>query len=146
MTCSPQSLYRDTRNVHQTLYLDGKNRAMVCSLRLCTRTLPRFNISAHSLHAQTNTNALYCRAVRSKRRAKNEFEFFILTCVVSLFDFSCWPLFMTFCARVEHQYFLVLINILSWNLTLRLLLTRTIKAICLSQFLHSISTVNKITL
>jgi hypothetical protein len=63
MTCSPETLYRDTRNAHKTLYLDGKNRAMVCSLQLCTRTLPRFNISAHSLHAQTNTNALYCRAV-----------------------------------------------------------------------------------
>jgi hypothetical protein len=31
---------RDTRNVHKTLYLDGKNRAMVCSLRLCTGTQP----------------------------------------------------------------------------------------------------------
>jgi hypothetical protein len=49
-------LYRDTRNAHKTLCLDGKNRAMVCSLRLCTRTLPRLGISAHSLHAQTNTN------------------------------------------------------------------------------------------
>jgi hypothetical protein len=48
----------------ENLYHDAKNRAMVCALRLCTRTLPRFDISAHSLHAQTNTNAFYCRAVR----------------------------------------------------------------------------------
>jgi hypothetical protein len=40
MTCSPQHLYRDTRNAHKTLYLDGKNRAMVCSLRLVPGLYP----------------------------------------------------------------------------------------------------------
>jgi hypothetical protein len=75
MTCSPQPLYRDTRNAHKTLYLDGKNRATVRSTLQTgsftkiahwaifkrsslagTGTLPRFDISAHNLHAQTNTN------------------------------------------------------------------------------------------
>jgi hypothetical protein len=75
LTSFGQGLRHDTRNAHKTLYLEGKNRAMVCSspqtgsfakiahraifytrFWLCTRTLPRFDISAHSLHAQTNTN------------------------------------------------------------------------------------------
>ena len=46
------------------LYPNGKKCAMVCSFRLCARTLPRFEFSAHSLpacrqagiHSATPTN------------------------------------------------------------------------------------------
>ena len=58
----------------ETVYHDSKNRDMVCSLWLCTRTLPRFKITAHSLHAQTNTNALYCRTVSSNNLNINVIE------------------------------------------------------------------------
>jgi hypothetical protein len=59
---------------------------MVCSLRLCTRTLPRLEITAHSLHAQTNTNALYCRAVSCKSQQMRNLIFFAL---ISVFFISC---------------------------------------------------------
>ena len=63
---------------------------MVCSLRLCTGTLPLFNIPVHSLHAQTNTTSLYCRAVmHHKYRTMKKLLLIPILLILLLLGHSC---------------------------------------------------------